>query len=79
MSSDAKIQAYISGTGGYVPPRVVTIPAAARIPGTSSDVVSMRTRMTDVPSEAIETASSERKTILPVAVPGLAPIPFARS
>src|SRR5437868_3392648 len=62
-----------------IPPRVVTMPAATFMPGTSSEVVSMRTRMTDLPCAARATASSERKTISPVAVPGLAPIPFASS
>ena len=46
-----------------MPPRVVTMPTAARMPGTSSEVVSVRTRMTDVPSADIATTSSERKTI----------------
>ena len=62
-----------------IPPRVVTIPETTFIAGTSSGVVSIRTRITDVPCEASVSASSGWKTIAPVAVPGLAPIPFATS
>ena len=53
-----------------MPPRAVRMPSAARMPSTSSGLVSSRTRMTVSPFLAAATASAEVKTILPHAPPG---------
>ena len=53
-----------------LPPRAVSTPSAATMPGRSSGLVSRRTRMTLWPSAARETASSLSKTMPPTAAPG---------
>ncbi len=60
-----------------LPPREVTIPCAAIMPGRSSGLVSRRTRMTRSPPAAISSARALSKTALPTAAPGLAPMPLA--
>ena len=59
-----------------IPPRAVRIPSAARIPSTSSGLVSSRRRMTFSPLRNHATASSELKTTLPTAAPGPAGRPL---
>ena len=46
-----------------LPPRAVSTPAAATMPGRSSGLVSRRTRMTESPFSARETASSLSKAM----------------
>ena len=58
-----------------MPPRAVRMPSAARMPSTSSGLVSSRTRITFSPFLAASTASTEVKTILPQAAPGPAGSP----
>ena len=60
-----------------MPPRAVRMPAAARMPSTSSGLVSSRTRMTFLPALAHSTASAEVNTIWPHAPPGPAGRPLA--
>ncbi len=60
-----------------IPPRAVRMPLATFMPPMSSGLVSMRTRMTALPSLAQTSASSALKTIWPVAAPGLAGRPLA--
>ena len=61
------------------PPVAVRIPAAAAMPWTSSGDVSARTRMTVRPASAAATAASGVVTISPLATPGEAPRPVART
>ena len=60
-----------------MPPRVVTMPRAACIPWMSSGLVSIRTRITDSPFCARDSASSALNTTAPEAAPGLAGSPLA--
>ncbi len=60
-----------------MPPRLVRIPWAARMPWISSGVVSGRTRITFSPSWASRSAVSASKTTFPDAAPGEAGKPLA--
>ena len=62
-----------------LPPSAVRIPLAAWKPATSSASVKGRTRITSRPSSAALTASSAVKTIAPLAAPGDAGTPSART
>ena len=62
-----------------IPPRVVRIPSAARMPSMSSGDVSSRMRMAFMPSAAAAMASAELNTIWPTAPPGDAGRPIART
>ena len=57
-----------------LPPREVSTPAAAIMPGRSSGLVSRRTRITGSVAAA---AAAESKTTRPTAAPGDAPTPTA--
>ena len=57
----------------------VKIPFAASIPAKSSGEVSIRIKITSSPFAASASASSAKKTILPVAAPGDAGKPFAQT
>jgi len=61
-----------------IPPRAVKIPSAARIPSTSSGLVSSRTNNTFSPLRCHSTASSAVKTTLPTAAPGPAGNPLTK-
>ena len=61
------------------PPRSVTTATAECIPRISSGPVSRRTKTAASPRAAQACASDAVKTILPVAAPGLAAIPFANT
>ncbi len=60
-----------------IPPRVVRIPAEARIPSMSSGEVSSRISMVFWPFAAASIAASEVNTIVPTAPPGEAGRPVA--
>ena len=62
-----------------MPPRAVRMPDAARIPSTSSGLVSSRTRITVLPTLAQATASAAVNTTWPTAPPGPAGSPLASS
>mmetsp|Transcript_30325 Transcript_30325/g.65593 ORF Transcript_30325/g.65593 Transcript_30325/m.65593 type:complete len:235 (-) Transcript_30325:1116-1820(-) len=60
-----------------IPPRAVSTATAARMPATSSGLVSSRTRMTVSPRCAHSMAAAAVNTILPLAPPGPAGRPLA--
>ncbi len=60
-----------------IPPRAVRIPLAAAMPRMSSGLVSGRTRMTVLPSDAHANASCASNTTCPDAAPGEAGRPVA--
>ena len=62
-----------------LPPSDVRMPLAAKKPATSSASVNGRTRITSRPSASACTASLAVKTISPVAAPGEAATPLART
>ena len=59
-----------------LPPVLVRMPTALCMPSTSSGLVSLRTSSTCSPACARSTASAAVKASLPVAAPGLAPMPL---
>ncbi len=61
-----------------MPPRAVRMPWAARIPSTSSGLVSSRTRITCLPAWVQSTASLAVSTTWPTAPPGPAGRPLTR-
>ena len=62
-----------------IPPRTVRTPRAACMPRMSSGLVSVRTRMVGSPRAAAAWAASAVKTTRPVAAPGLAARPVAKT
>ncbi len=70
LTHDLPIPRATTAACEVAPPRAVSTPREAIMPCTSSGVVSLRTRITDLPSAAHLTAVSGSNTICPAAAPG---------